>query len=140
MSDDESLVDIPELNDEEEKTEDQIKAELKENVLKYVKFDDLIRKKTKEISELKKLRNPCEKFILKYLDQMDESLIEITGGKLRMNRYETKVPLNNDIIKETIQDKIKDPQATELILNEMENRRSKKVRINLKRTAEKRAM
>ena len=77
MSDDESDV-ISEIDkedsisdDEDNETIDDVKVpkEFQENVVKFVKIDDLIRKKQEELSELKKQKKPCEEFILKYLDK-----------------------------------------------------------------------
>lgn len=113
----------------------KVSKEFQENVIKYIKLDDLIRKKEKEMKELKTQRKPCEEFILKYLDNVGENIIEVTGGKLIRNKSETKQKLSNDIIKEAITDKIIDPKKVEEIIELMETMRPKNVRVNLKRTA-----
>lgn len=113
----------------------KVSKEFQENVIKYIKLDDLIRKKEKEMKELKSQRKPCEDFILKYLDKVGENIIEVTGGKLIRNKSETKQKLSNDIIKEAIADKIIDPKKVEEIIELMETLRPKNVRVNLKRTA-----
>lgn len=136
MSDSES-VEIPELKEEEEEQEidiEQIKEELTENVLKYVKYDDLVKKKQKEIRELNKLKKPCEKFILKYLDLADENIIEITGGKLIKNKSESKAPLSKDLIADATMEKVQNAQLVEEIMKTAEEKRERKVRTNLKRT------
>jgi len=125
-----SSADSEENND----AEVNVSKEFQENVIKFVKIDDLIRKKQKEMTELRSQRKPCEDFILKYLDQVGESVIEITGGKLRKNKSETKVPLNLDVIKEAIETKVKDPKIIAYILKSMDDLRPKNVRVNLKRT------
>jgi hypothetical protein len=113
----------------------RISKEFQENVIKYIKLDDLIRKKEKEMRELKSQRKPCEDFIIKYLDKVGENIIEVTNGKLIRNKSETKVPLNQDIIKEAITDKVVDPKVVEEIIALMDSLRPKSVRVNLKRTA-----
>lgn len=141
----EELVDVEEddvIVPDEDEEEDASKAdsvnvtkEFQENVIKFVKIDDLIRKKTTELAELKSQKKPIENFILKYLDQVNETVVEITNGKLRKNKSETKSGLTVDIIKEAIEKKIKDPKVVEEILKNMEDMRPKATRVNLKRTS-----
>lgn len=123
--------------DEIEKEAEQLKItkEFQEMVVKFVKMDDLIRKKEKEVKELKTQRKPCEAFILEYLDKIGETVIEITGGKLRKNKSETKTPLTQEVIKDAIMEKIKDPLEVEQIISLMDTLRPKTERVNLKRTA-----
>ena len=91
----------------------------------------------KELRELKKKRKTCEDFILKHLDELDEDVIDITGGKLRKNKSETKIPLNNDIIKQAIEFYVKDESKVKLIIDKMTELRPKNVRYNLKRTTKR---
>lgn len=126
---------------DEEKTIDQVKIskEFKENVVKFVKLDDLMRKKQQEMSELREQRKPCEQYILKYLDGVNESVIEITDGKLRKNKSETKSALTQDTIKTAISEKVGDPKIVEEILQLMENKRPMSTHVNLKRTGARQA-
>lgn len=110
--------------------------EFKENVIAFVKYDDLIRQKMTEIAELKKKRKPKEDYILKYLEKIDETTIDISGGKLRKNKAESKVPLNQDYIKKAIGKKVVNPVTIEEIMNDMDNRPTK-VNVNLKRTSKR---
>lgn len=129
---------VPDEDDEEENSKADsvnVTKEFQENVIKFVKIDDLIRKKTTELAELKSQKKPIETFILKYLDQVNETVVEITNGKLRKNKSETKSGLTVDIIKEAIEKKIKDPKIVEEILKSMEDMRPKATRVNLKRTS-----
>ena len=116
-----------------------VSKEFQENVIKFVKLDDLMKKKTQEMSELRTQRKPCEDFILKYLDQIGEQVIEINTGKLRKNKSETKIPLNQDIIKEAIETVVKDPKLVAQIMEHMDDSRPKNTRVNLKRTAKREA-
>lgn len=147
MSDDESDViseidkddSISNSDEEDNETIDDVKIpkEFQENVVKFVKIDDLIRKKQEEMSELKKQKKPCEEFILKYLDKTDLNTIEITDGKLRKNKSETKKALNNDIIKETLTEFLKDPIKVEEALKKLEDKRPLNTHTNLKRTGKR---
>ena len=128
---------VPDEEDDENSKTDSMNVtkEFQENVIKFVKLDDLVRKKTIELSELKAQKKPIEAFIIKYLDQVNESVVEITNGKLRKNRSETKTGLTIDIIKEAIEKKVTDPKIVDEILKTMEDMRPKATRINLKRTS-----
>jgi len=112
----------------------KISKEFQENVVKFVKLDDLMKKKQQEMTELREQKKPCEQFILKYLDDVNENVIEITDGKLRKNKSETKSAINQDIMKLAISEKIKDPQIVEDILKLMEEKRPMNSNVNLKRT------
>ena len=97
----------------------------------------MIRKKEKEIKELKNQRKPCEEYILKYLEEIDENIIEIGDGKLKKNKTETKIPLNKEIIKNTLHEDINDEEKIKRIIEKIENKREKNTKISLKRTIRK---
>lgn len=130
-----SSYDSEDIEDEAEKL--NVSKEFEENVIKYVKYDNQIRKKTQEIKELKSQRKPCEDFILEYLDKIGQNTIDITGGKLRRNKSETKTSINSDVIKKSLQEKISNPKDVEDILKIMEKNRPLRTSINLKRTSER---
>lgn len=133
----EYLDDTDASNDANDNSADvDVTKEFRETVIKFVKIDDLVRKKTEEMAELKNQKKPLETFILKYLDQVDETVVEITNGKLRKNKSETKAAVNMDIIKEAISKKVEDPKVVNEILDIMEELRPKKININLKRTSQ----
>lgn len=120
------------------KTPEKLKSELEEYVVKFIKYDNLIREKEKDIRSLRKVRQPCERMILKYMDVLEDNSIEITGGKLIKNRSEQKVPLSSDIIKGAIENNIKEQVVANTIIKQME-KRPKKMRVYLKRTSERKA-
>lgn len=128
-----------ENNNKNNNVDDSVKItkEFEENVINYVKIDDIIRKKDKELKQLKLLKKNNEKFILKYLDTVGEKVIEITDGKLRKNKSETKKSLSIAAITNIIKEKIKDQKIIEEILNDVNNKREKVVHVNLKRTKKK---
>lgn len=115
----------------------KITKEFQENVIKYIKLDDAIKKKQEEISELKKQRVPCEKNILKFLEDNDENVIDVTDGKLRKNKSTTKQKLTEDIIKSAIGQYEKDPKIVEEILKAMDVKRPEVTHVNLKRTGKR---
>ena len=77
--------------------------------------------------------------ILKHLERLGESNINITGGKLRINQYESKEGLKEDIVKEALSEKIKDPTIIEFIFEKINEKRvaNGKVQKSLKRTFER---
>lgn len=112
----------------------QISRKFQENVVKYVKYDDLIKKKKEEIKLLNAELKPCEEYILKYLDKCDDKTVHITGGKLKKDRRESKQSIKQEHIKETLLEKIKDPQMVEDIMRSVDDKRETKETFNIKRT------
>ena len=112
----------------------QITEEFVEVVKNWVKLDDEIRDYTSKIKDLKNERKEFEEFILEYMESINENVIEITGGKLRRNKSNTKTPLKEESIQtalfEITKDNEKSMHMTKYI---MENRPSVE-RVNLKRT------
>ncbi len=136
ISDFENSHSSDDIDSDNNKEEVEVSKEFREHVVKYVKIDDIVRKKEQEIKELKSMRKPCEEYILKYLDEIDETTIEIGDGKLRKNKSENKIPLNKDYMKIVLMKKLGNVQLVNGILEEFENR-PKKVQTNLKRTGKR---
>lgn len=117
-----------------EEEQKNITEEFVEVVKSWVKLDDEIREYSNKIKDLKNDRKEYEEFILEYMDKINENVIEITGGKLRRNKSQTKTPLKEESIQTAIfeitKDNEKSAQMTKYI---MENRPSVE-RVNLKRT------
>ena len=129
------------LNDEDEEDghEYEYGEEFKKKVVEYVKNDNRIRELQAELKLLNGAKKTAEADILKHLERLGESNINITGGKLRVNQYESKEGLKEDIVKEAIMDKIKDPKIVEFILEKINEKRAAggKVQVSLKRTFER---
>ena len=128
-------------NENNENEEDngnyELKDEFREKVVSYVKSDDKIRELQKLIKEQQKLKKDSEEAILRHLERLGESMINISGGKIRKNQYESKGALKKEFIKDSILDKIKDPKVVEDILAKIEDKRENKINISLKRTFER---
>ena len=122
---------------ENEGGEYELKDEFREKVVTYVKSDDRIRELQKLVKEQQKLKKDSEEAILRHLERLGESMINISGGKIRKNQYESKGALKKEFIKDSILDKIKDPKVVEDILAKMEDKRETKINISLKRTFER---
>jgi len=113
--------------------------ELANKVKLYVKNDDRIRELQTELRKLNSEKKVAEMDILKHLERLGETNINITGGKLRINQYESKGSLAEDVIREAIQEKIKDPKLIETIFEKINERRvaNAKIQVSLKRTFER---
>lgn len=111
-----------------------ITEEFKEVVINWVKIDDDIRKKNIEIKELKDEKKEYEIFILEYMDKINENVINISDGKLRMNRSKTKAPLKEECIQQAIMDFTKDNDQALAITKHIFTSRPLSERVNLKRT------
>lgn len=70
---------------------------------------------------------------------MEENVIEISDGKLRKNKSETKAPLKQDNMQMALAKELKNPQQAAKIIDIILNNRPKMVRTNLKRTRNKKA-
>jgi len=81
-----------ENNSNEEMNEEYIQTVVLERVIKYIKLDDLIKEKQnehkKEMKAIKDAKEHLEKFLITYLDKIDEEYIQV--GK---NQHSLKLKL-----------------------------------------------
>jgi soluble cytochrome b562 len=126
-------------NSDNSEVEYEYSQEFKDKVKTYVKNDDKIRELQQEIKKLNVIKKTAEMDILKHLERLGENNINITGGKLRINQYESKDSLKETIIKEAITEKIKDPKIMENIIEIINEKRinNAKIQVSLKRTFER---
>ena len=124
-------------NQENEEDNYELKDEFREKVVLYVKSDDRIRELQKLVKDQQQIKKDSEEAILRHLERLGESMINISGGKLRKNQYESKGALKKESIKESILERIKDPKVVEEILIKMEDKRETKMNVSLKRTFER---
>ncbi len=142
---------LSDIEDEESKQiskdaeKNSISNDFKEKIKNFIYYDDLIRKKTEEIKELKIKKKPCEDYIIHFFETSESSFIDLQSkGKLTKNESETKAPLKIETIKEAISEKSKNEkifdtedkynQFIESIMELMDKKRPVKKRINVKRT------
>jgi hypothetical protein len=133
----EEISDSEDDNNEDDNDNYELKDEFREKVVLYVKSDDRIRELQKLVKEQQKIKKDSEEAILRHLERLGESMINISGGKIRKNQYESKGALKKEFIKDSILEKIKDPKVVEDILAKMEDKRETKINISLKRTFER---
>jgi hypothetical protein len=135
IKDSEILSDI----DSEPEPEYEYTEEFKNKVKDYVKNDDRIRELQAELKLLNNSKKAVEIEILKHLERLGETNVNITGGKLRINQYESKEGLKEDLIKEALSEKIKDPKIIEFIFEKINEKRiaNGKIQKSIKRTFER---
>ena len=145
-------------NDYENMTSDEIsqkaqdkyfKTELMEKIIKYIKIDDSIKEKQKEIREqvkcLKTQKSDMEKYIITYLESINQEFVNIEGAaKLTKTISTTKGAIKTDNIKSSLVDGIKKQninldskkvdELLESVLEFVETNRPTKTRTYIKRT------
>lgn len=115
----------------------ELHNEFKDKVIAYIKADDKIRELQNVLKDYRKTKKDSEEGILRHLERLGENMINVTGGKLRKNQYESKAALKKELIKEALSEKIKDVVIVEELLNKMEDKREVKINVSIKRTFER---
>lgn len=119
---------------ENENKEDLITEEFVEIVKNWVKIDDEIREKNNQIKELKDEKKEYETFILEFMQNNHENVINISDGKLRVNKSTTKAALKQESIQSSLFDLTRDPNKALQMTKYILDNRPLAERINLKRT------
>lgn len=80
--------------------------DFKENVVKYIKYDDLIHEKKMEIADLVERKKELEKCILDFLIKTNENIINIGDDKIKKIdiKPKTKKPIKIELIKKSMDD------------------------------------
>ena len=123
------------MSTNEDADKKKVTEELVSMVKNYVKFDNEIRKAEKKVKELKKERKDYEEFVLDYMGKEDIKVIDITNGKLRRNKSNTKTGLTPAHIQTCLYDAIGDSAKAQKLTQYIMEKRPSVERVNLKRTA-----
>jgi len=125
------------------------KTELMEKIIKYIKIDDSIKEKQKEIREqvkcLKTQKTEMEKYIITYLESINQEFVNIEGSaKLTKTTSTTRGAIKQDNIKTSLVDGIKKQninldskkvdELLESVMEFVERNRPTKTRTYIKRT------
>jgi restriction endonuclease len=119
------------MSEVEKKT---ISLEFIENVKKYLLIDDKIKQLKEENKKLLADKKEREGFILNYLQNIDENVIDVHDGKLRRNISKTQGPLKKDTIQNTLNIILGDVNKATMITQEIIKSRPIVERVTLKRT------
>ena len=119
------------MSEVEKKT---ISHEFIENVKRYLLIDDKIKQLKEENKKLLTDKKEREEFILNYLQNIDENVIDVHDGKLRRNVSKTQAPLKKETIQNTLNIILGDTNKATMITQEIIKSRPIVERVTLKRT------
>ena len=119
------------MSEVEKKT---ISHEFIENVKRYLLIDDKIKQLKEENKKLLTDKKEREEFILNYLQNIDENVIDVHDGKLRRNISKTQAPLKKETIQNTLNIILGDTNKATMITQEIIKSRPIVERVTLKRT------
>ncbi len=118
----------------EEREKKKVSPEFVSHVKKYLTVDDRIREIREENKKLLKEKKENEEFILNYLQNIDESIVDLPDGKLRRNVSKTQAPLKKELIHKTLTDIMGDATKALDITDKIIKSRPIVERVTLKRT------
>lgn len=126
-------------NDNESVEEYEFKDDFENQVKSYVKTDDKIKELQRDLKEMNQQKKVAEDLIMKHLERLGETNINITGGKLIVNKYGSKGSFKEDIVKDVLMEQIKDKRIVETIFEKIQGIREEnaKIQMGLKRTSGK---
>jgi hypothetical protein len=123
------------MSDSENKTDKKkVSPEFVDNVKKYLTADDKIRELREQNKKLIQEKKQREEFILNYLQQVDEKMIDVPDGKLRRNVSKTQAPLKKETIHKALTDIMGDATKALDITDKIIKSRPTVERVTLKRT------
>jgi len=123
------------MSDSENKKEKKkVSPEFVDNVKKYLAVDDKIRELRDQNKKLIQDKKEKEEFILNYLQQVDEKMIDVPDGKLRRNVSKTQAPLKKETIHKALTDIMGDATKALDITDKIIKSRAIVERVTLKRT------
>jgi hypothetical protein len=141
---DEEITDNEDNGDDEEEDVESIeeyefREDFETQVKTYVKTDDKIKELQREVKELTQQKKVAEDLIMKHLERLGETNINITGGKLIVNKYGAKGSFKEEIVKDVLMEQIKDKKIVETIFDKIQGIREEnaKIQMGLKRTSGK---
>ena len=118
----------------EDNKQEKVTEELTKNVITWVKLDDQIRENRAQTKILLDEKKQYEQFILDFLENANEKVLEISDGRLRRNVSKTKAPLKKETIFNSLKEITKDEEKSLKLTEYIINNRAMVERVNLKRT------
>ena len=123
----------------EDEKEIKVDRDFSEKIKKYVTIDNEIREHQLKIKELNLIKRQVETYIIKKLGEVDNTIIQINGGTLRLNKISTKETIKPTTVKVAVSDvlKINDDAKIQPIIEKIEELRKTKKNVKLKRAFDK---
>ena len=112
----------------------QVSEQFKQAIVRWVKYDDDLKKIRETAKEITDEKKQAEEYILSYLDNVGQSEIGISDGKLEKKVSKTPAPLKKENIQKAINDIVKDDNKSSLITDHILKSRETKEKVSLKRT------
>jgi hypothetical protein len=125
------------MSETENEVKKTVSAEFVQSVKKYLEVDDMlkeIKEKTKTLNTKKKQQ---EEYILKYLQSLNEQVIDVPNGKLKRNISKTQAPLKKEIIHKALTEMVGDSNKATAMVDQIIKSRPMVERVTLKRTRNK---
>tara|TARA_B110000208_G_C11792346_1_gene438063 strand:- start:2941 stop:3312 length:372 start_codon:yes stop_codon:yes gene_type:complete len=108
--------------------------EFKEVVINWVQVDDEIRLISAKLKEMKDDKKNLEEYILETMGKMEDGVIDITDGKLRLNKSVTRSALKQEYLESALTDMIKDQTKAQEMTKLILDKRPIVEKVRLKRT------
>ena len=114
--------------------ENEAPEELVNKVKEFIRLDNLLSEKQKEIKDIRTEKKEIEDYLIENLEQLGESAIEISDGKLIKNKSETKAPISSTIFRQAMENEQISVDKINEIIQKVDNLRPKTERKYIKRT------
>ena len=122
------------MSEQKSNVQKKVTKTFRNNVLTWVRIDDKIREYRAKTKELTKEKKEFEKFILKFLEEVEEKSIAIQGGKLTRSVSNCKAPLKKENIHKALLEITGDSNKATAMTEHIIKSRATIQRVNLKRT------
>ena len=117
--------------------QNQVSNDFKDKIIRWVKLDDDLRKIRETVKEINDEKKQAEEYILSYLDNIGQSEIAITDGKLTKQVSKSQAPLKKENIQKALNDIVKDDNKAALMADHILKSRETKEKISLRRVKER---
>ena len=114
-----------------------VSSEFVNTVKKYLEIDDKLKENREITKKLTIDKKEKEDFILKYLQSIEESVIDVRDGKLRRNISKTQAPLKKENIHKVLTEIVGDAIKAQSMTDQIIKSRPIIEKITLKRTKNK---
>jgi hypothetical protein len=111
----------------------KVSEQFKQAIVRWVKYDDDLKKIRETVKEINDEKKQAEEYILSYLDNIGQSEIGITDGKLEKKVTKSQAPLKKENIQKALNDIVKDDSKASLMTEHILKSRETKEKVALKR-------
>ncbi len=112
----------------------KVSPEFVSNVKKYLKVDDELKELREKSKKLTTEKKEKEEFILQYLQNIDENVLDVPDGKLKRNITRTQAPLKKELIQKALTEIVGDANKATEMTDKIIKSRPTVEKITLKRT------